>query len=71
MAKKIMNNEEVLNYLSEYLIMVLDELTETKPEDGFIEGEITAFVECLEILNKWSGFDRFGIAYIGKKYQIQ
>lgn len=71
MANKTMNHEEVLNYLSEYLIMALDELTEEKSADGFIEGEITAYVECLEILNLWDGFERFGITNIEKKYQIR
>ena len=70
MAKKTMNHEEGLNYICEYLIMALDELTEEKSGDDFIDGEITAYVECLEILNLWNGFKRFGIANIEKKYQI-
>ncbi|MDE7379914.1 MAG: hypothetical protein K2N14_02565 [Clostridia bacterium] len=71
MAGKTMKSEDVLNYISEYLIMALDELTEEKSNDGFVEGEITAYVECLEILNFWNGFKRFGITDIEKKYQIR
>lgn len=71
MADKTMNNEEVLNYLIKYLIMALDELMESANPDGFIDGEITAYVECLEILNFWNGFERFGITDIEKKYQIK
>lgn len=70
MDKKIFTEEEVLKYLTEYLILSLDELTETKTADSFVEGEITAYVDCLEILNRWKGFERYGITNIEKKYQI-
>ena len=71
MPKKILTEEELLTYLAEYLISSLDELTQCRTADGFINGEITAYVDCLEILNFWKGFRRYGIADIEKKYQIE
>lgn len=66
-----MTEEEVLSYMSQYLIAALDELTEAPDCQGFVEGEITAYVDCLEILNFWQGFDRCKIADIEKKYQLK
>lgn len=71
MTKLILTEEELLTYLTEYLISSLDELTESKSNDGFVNGEITAYVDCLEILNFWKGFERYGITNIEKKYQIE
>ncbi|MDE6075755.1 MAG: hypothetical protein K2G26_04895 [Clostridia bacterium] len=71
MPKKILTEEELLTYLAEYLIWALDELTKCRTAEGFINGEITAYVDCLEILNFWEGFKRYGIADIEKKYQIE
>lgn len=70
MTKKNLTEEELLTYLAEYLISSLDELTQCRTTDGFINGEITAYVDCLEILNFWKGFQRYGIRDIEKKYQI-
>lgn len=71
MTNETLTEEEILNYMAEYLIVALDELTDTKTGDGFINGEITAFVECLEMINLWKGFARFGITDIEKKYKIE
>lgn len=71
MKKKIFTEEQLLKYLADYLISSLDELTETKTADSFVNGEITAYVDCLEILNYWKGFERYGITNIEKKYQIE
>lgn len=71
MTKRILAEEELLTYLAEYLISSLDELMQCRTPDGFIDGEITAYVDCLEILNFWKGFERYGIANIEKKYQIE
>lgn len=71
MKKKIFTEEQLLKYLADYLISSLDELTETKTADSFVNGEITAYVDCLEILNYWKGFKRYGITNIEKKYQIE
>ncbi|MDE5765882.1 MAG: hypothetical protein K2I17_01780 [Clostridia bacterium] len=71
MPKRIFTEEELLTYLAEYLISSLDELTRCPTTDGFINGEIIAYVDCLEILNFWKGFRRYGIVDIEKKYQIE
>lgn len=70
MNKKNFTEEELLHYLAEYIIASLDELTVCGNADGFVSGEITAYVDCLEILNFWEGFKRYGITNIEKKYQI-
>ncbi|MDE7163279.1 MAG: hypothetical protein K2O44_04290 [Clostridia bacterium] len=71
MTKKFLSEEELLTYLAEYLISSLDELTKYRTADGFINGEITAYVDCLEILDFWKGFERYGIKNVEKKYQIE
>lgn len=68
--KKI-TESEVLDFLVEYLVMSLDELTDTTKRSEFADGEITAFVECLEILSGWEPFDKFGIGDIEKKYHVK
>ena len=70
MPKRILTEEELLTYLAEYLISSLDELTQCRTAEGFINGEITAYVDCLEILYFWEGFKRYGIANVEKKYPI-
>ena len=71
MNKSNSTEEEVLSYLTEYLISSLDELTQTGYSDEFIKGETTAYVDCLEVLSRWRGFKVYGIANIEKKYRIE
>ena len=70
MDKKILNNNQLLNSISEYLIAALDELSEENDGNEFVNGEITAFVECLEILMLHNGYGKKEILNIEKKYQI-
>ncbi len=53
--RKKLSNKKLLKYLIEYIIMTLNELA------GTDSGEFWAFLECLEILSKWSGFKKYGI----------
>ena len=71
MTKNNPTEEEVLTYLTEYLISSLDELTQIGYADEFVKGETTAYVDCLEVLSKGRGFKVFGIPNIEKKYRIE
>ena len=65
-----MRSRHVLNLLSSTLIEYLDELTEPRSLSEFSEGQITAFVECLEIISGWKHFKKFGISNIEEKYPL-
>lgn len=65
-----MHSHDVLNNLSLIIIEYLDELTEPRVLSDFSEGQITAFVECLEIISSWKHFKKFGIANIEEKYPL-
>lgn len=71
MIKDNLTEEEVLTYLTEYLISSMDELAQVGNSDEFIKGETTAYVDCLEVLSWWRGFKRYGIENIEKKYRIE
>lgn len=68
--KKFMEHGELLNYMAEYIISALEDLDGVLSGGEFISGQITAFVDCLEILEKWDGFKRFGITDVEKKFHI-
>lgn len=65
-----MRSRHVLNLLSSTLIEYLDELTKPRSLSEFSEGQITAFVECLEIISGWKHFKKFGISNIEEKYPL-
>lgn len=68
--RKIYSKRKILNYLSEYLILTLNELKESKTLSDFNEGGLWAYIECLEIVSMWIGFKKYGITDIEKEFQI-
>lgn len=50
-----MSGEEVLTFLIDLLVTYLEDLYSLKEsrQYHFIEGEKTAYVECLEIIQRW------------------
>lgn len=70
---KKLSATETLNYLIELLIYCLDDL---EAEDdvgdyGFVLGERTAYIECLEILQFWENARKNGLDFdIEAKYPI-
>lgn len=69
MNKKF-NKSKILKYMSEYLIFTLNDVKGEKDLSEFAEGELVAYVECLEILSKWTGFKKYGISDIEKEFSI-
>ncbi len=65
-----MKAEEVLVYIIERFSCYLEELSELK-RNKFIHGEMTAYVETLEILQYWEKSQTHGLNYpIEDKYKI-
>ena len=64
------NDKNVLEYLSEYIILNLNEINTVRNRSDFNEGELSAYVECLEILSEWRGFKKFGINDIEKSFGV-
>ncbi len=63
--------EKVLIYLKKILELNLDELYESEKMNGFIYGEKTAYVECLEIVQQWECAEDIGLDYeVEKKYPL-
>lgn len=60
-----------VKYLIEYLVYCLDELNEDEVLSQFCEGEKLAFAECLEIISRWKGFDKYGITDIEKRFNMK
>lgn len=44
---------ETLNYLIDLLVYYLEDLKNDSDGKEFISGERTAYIECLEIVQKW------------------
>ena len=65
---KNLSTKKLLIYLTEYLILALNELSELKDLSDFDCGEYWAFIECLEILSKWHGFKNFRIDNIEQHF---
>ena len=55
-----MNAKEILIYLIETLLMYVKELS-CMCLDPFTYGEKTAFIECLEILQRWEESAMYGL----------
>lgn len=68
--RRIISKRHLLTYLTEYIIMSLNELNEILTLSDFAEGELLAYVECLEILSKWKGFKKYGIEDIEKHFNV-
>ena len=65
-----MNAKEILIYLTETLLFYLEELSDID-KNAFTNGEKTAFVECLEILQHWNESTLYGLDFdIEGKYPI-
>lgn len=65
-----MNAIEILDYLINFFTYYLDELNELERND-FIHGEMTAYVETLEIIQLWKLSKLHGLDYeIEDKYKI-
>ena len=65
-----MNAEETIIYLIQLYIQYLDELN-LSPRNDFIIGEMTAYVETLEILQRREKATRHGLDFvIEDKYKI-
>lgn len=60
-----LKGEEVLLSLIDVLISSLDELYSLKDykRNHFIEGEKTAYVECLEMIQRWESAEERGLNY--------
>ena len=58
-----MSGDTVLRYLIDLLETYLNELTEDDRgiHNKFIEGQCTAYVECLEIIQMWDGAEDSGL----------
>ncbi len=66
----LMNSTDVLITIIKLFSYYLDELNDT-PKNDFILGEMTAFVECLEIIKEWEHAKNYGLNFvIDKKYKI-
>ncbi len=63
----MMNSKEILLQLTELFSSYLEELSLLKRTE-FIHGEMTAYVECLEIISEWK--DSNVCPNIAKKYNI-
>ena len=65
-----MNAEETIIYLIELYTQYLEELNAV-PRNDFTIGEMTAYVEVLEILQRWEKTSRYGLDFvIEDKYKI-
>ena len=65
-----MNAEETIIYLIELYSQYLEELNAV-PRNDFIIGEMTAYVETLEILQRWEKANHHGLDFvIEDKYKI-
>ncbi len=65
-----MDAEETIIYLIQLYIQYLDELN-LSPHNDFTIGEMTAYVETLEILQRWEKATRHGLDFvIEDKYKI-
>lgn len=68
--KVMISSDKVLEKLIEHLLLYLEELTKDKNFSPFTQGEIIAFVECLEIIKDWKKFKRYGLDDIEKRFPV-
>ena len=65
-----MTSEEILVFIINLFVYYLDELN-ALPRNDFTHGEMTAYVETLEILQKWKNAKTLGLDFlIENKYII-
>lgn len=70
MKKRKYRGSIVLKRLIEYLMLSLDELTTSHNISQFTEGQIIAFVECLEFVSNWTSYHKYGIENIEQHFPI-
>lgn len=65
MGLKHMNTaEEILMEMIKLFQEYLEDIQETgKDKEGFLYGEKTAYVECLEIIQRWQKAKAYGLNY--------
>ena len=71
MSRRRSSGNEILKILIENIIVSLDELFQSDAPSEFNEGGRYAYLECLEIISKWSHFSKYRIGNIGEKYPIK
>lgn len=71
MKIKKLKSTKILLKLVNYLLSTLDDLTSIENVSDFTEGEIIAFVECLEIISGWERFHTLKIGDIERKYPVK
>ena len=65
-----MNAEEVIIRIIDLFTFYLEELN-ALPRNAFIHGEMTAYVETLELLQGWKEYKKHNLDYnIEKRYKI-
>ncbi len=68
---KKLTEKETLLYLIQRLTHNLLELQEGLEETDFIQGERTAYVECMEWLQRWRAAEENGLDYeIEKRFPL-
>ena len=60
---KQQNAKNVLINLISLLIQNLIELNDSSPNNGFVYGEKTAYVECLEAISDWKKAVKYGLNF--------
>ena len=68
--RKKLSERQILDYLTDYLILNLNELQSLKTLSVFNEGEYLAYLECVEILSKWKHFKQYGITDIESYFKV-
>lgn len=65
--------EEIIKYLIELVQLNLEELEAAIDENNlFLYGEKIAYIECLEVLQKWEHAADFGLDYdIEKRFPVR
>lgn len=61
---------KVLKELIQYIIESLEDLANIHDSSQFVEGEMNAYVDCLELVSKWTSYHKFGIKNIEQRFPI-
>lgn len=68
---KKMTADEILKYIIELFIYYLNSSEKEYNSDGFVFGERTAYVECLEIIQYWEHSHINGLNFdIEKRFPV-
>ncbi len=71
MKEKNLDSSNVLDKLVSHILISLNELFDVNAPSEFNEGGRYAYIECLEILSRWSRFADYGIENVEEKYPIK